>query len=652
MSKSVLWVAASMALLVACSSGEKVSTPGGSGAGGQSGSNSPTGGAPLASGAASTGTNTVGVSGATSSSGATGATQAGGAPGVGGSGGFGGVASSASGGQIIGLGATSGAGGSSFGSGGFTSPLETAGMANSGGSSTTPPECQPGEKRCAGAEPILQSCGADGHFQSTSCEFVCRSGGCTGVCKPGERRCSDTQPQRCNDFGEFVADGPACNAQCEKGTCTGSCRNGATQCTTSSSLQTCRDGAWSPSSECEFTCVNGACGGVCDPGSRRCFSGTQSETCSSTGEWGNRTSCNFVCVNNTCGGECRPGDKRCTGTNLETCNNQGQWAVSESCPNACVNKACGGECRPGSKRCGAANASLETCDGNGKWVQSTCPGACANGSCVTCTQGATECVGTTKIRTCGSNNQWGQATECQFACVGNACGGACKPGARECTAPGAARYRACNDQGSWSTTTCSDTQSCKAGSCGSYPRVVFVTSEVYNGNLGGIAGADKKCQDLAKKANLTGTFKAFLGEPGKPLRDRMNAEGGPFVLVDKKTVVAYNFNDLDSDSLNPVKQTEKGLKPPATVMPPLQAAQDRLITSCDEFVSGLVWVNSLGVSSESRDICKGFTFAGNSEVVDDANFGSWLSTEDWTFVCSPTRTGLCATKAPLFCIEQ
>lgn len=46
--------------------------------------------------------------------------------------------------------------------------------------------------------------------------------------------------------------------------------------------------------------------------------------------------------------------------------------------------------------------------------------------------------------------------------------------------------------------------------CPTFPRTVFVTSTTYDGNLGGLAGADAKCQTQAAAGGLSGTFKAWL----------------------------------------------------------------------------------------------------------------------------------------------
>ena len=52
---------------------------------------------------------------------------------------------------------------------------------------------------------------------------------------------------------------------------------------------------------------------------------------------------------------------------------------------------------------------------------------------------------------------------------------------------------------------------------------VFVTSQTFTGNLGGIAGADQKCQDLADAAGLPGIYKAWLADS-----DPASAPAQPF----------------------------------------------------------------------------------------------------------------------------
>lgn len=64
---------------------------------------------------------------------------------------------------------------------------------------------------------------------------------------------------------------------------------------------------------------------------------------------------------------------------------------------------------------------------------------------------------------------------------------------------------------------CSDGKSCLSGTCDyaeePYPQgamFVFATAASYSGNLGGLSGADQKCQAAADSAGLDGTYKAWL----------------------------------------------------------------------------------------------------------------------------------------------
>ena len=50
---------------------------------------------------------------------------------------------------------------------------------------------------------------------------------------------------------------------------------------------------------------------------------------------------------------------------------------------------------------------------------------------------------------------------------------------------------------------------------------MFVTSTTYNGNLGGIAGADAKCQARADAASLGGTWKAIISDSTTNAKNRM-----------------------------------------------------------------------------------------------------------------------------------
>lgn len=87
---------------------------------------------------------------------------------------------------------------------------------------------------------------------------------------------------------------------------------------------------------------------------------------------------------------------------------------------------------------------------------------------------------------------------------------------------------------------------------------VFVTSGTWNGNLGGLAGADSKCQTAASSAGLSGTFKAWLSTGSEPAATRLSQSAAPYALVNG-TVIALNWADLTDGSLqNPINRNEFG----------------------------------------------------------------------------------------------
>ena len=80
-----------------------------------------------------------------------------------------------------------------------------------------------------------------------------------------------------------------------------------------------------------------------------------------------------------------------------------------------------------------------------------------------------------------------------------------------------------------------------ASMCKHNSRFVFLSSASYTGNLGGIAGADKACNEFAAASpELTGTYRAWLLVDGQTLADRFPEFAEP---------AAWNFTNLGADLL-------------------------------------------------------------------------------------------------------
>jgi hypothetical protein len=85
-----------------------------------------------------------------------------------------------------------------------------------------------------------------------------------------------------------------------------------------------------------------------------------------------------------------------------------------------------------------------------------------------------------------------------------------------------------------------------------------VTSTQYGGVLGGLAGADDICQDLATQAGLPGTYKAWLSDSTASPSTRFVRSRGPYRLLDGTTIAA-NWTALTDGSLAaPIDVTQSG----------------------------------------------------------------------------------------------
>ncbi|MEM8962282.1 MAG: hypothetical protein AAGD38_12435 [Acidobacteriota bacterium] len=81
-------------------------------------------------------------------------------------------------------------------------------------------------------------------------------------------------------------------------------------------------------------------------------------------------------------------------------------------------------------------------------------------------------------------------------------------------------------------------------------RTVFVTSATYDGNFGGLEGADAACQTLADAAELGGTYQAWLSDSAESPSTRFD-QLGSFAMIDG-TVIANDWADLTDGGLQNV----------------------------------------------------------------------------------------------------
>ena len=164
---------------------------------------------------------------------------------------------------------------------------------------------------------------------------------------------------------------------------------------------------------------------------------------------------------------------------------------------------------------------------------------------------------------------------------------------------------------------------------------MFVTSQTYSGDLGGVSGADAKCQEHACSAGLIGNFKAWISDASSNPANDFNRQGGccldqeEFLLTGSPaTRIAINFPALIAGNpLNPINKDENGVA----------------------ITSGIlnVWTNTNGDGTRrSSTDCQGWTSSSSAFAGTTGNASRNDTT--WTFFSNKS----CAGSARLYCFQQ
>ena len=156
---------------------------------------------------------------------------------------------------------------------------------------------------------------------------------------------------------------------------------------------------------------------------------------------------------------------------------------------------------------------------------------------------------------------------------------------------------------------------------------VFVTKAAFQGNFGGLAGADARCQSAARSAGLPGIFRAWLSTHNQPAGARLVHKNVPYVMPGG-IKVAENYRDLTDGLLaHPIDRTEYG----EAVLSPFLA---RTATTPD--------------GQALTPTCSDWTSRRRYDG------GAWGATDATTSAWSRTGVfpGRCDYLAHLYCLEQ
>jgi len=307
------------------------------------------------------------------------------------------------------------------------------------------------------------------------------------------------------------------------------------------------------------------------------------------------------------------------------------------CATSCVNpeidsKNCGG-CGLGcalpraQSSCASSACRVDLCEPG--WAD--CDGKASTG-CEVDTSDPTQGCGCASP--CSSNN-------ISPTCAAGMCTGACNPGWGDCDLD--RRGNGCETSLSVDPMNCGAcAHRCSSGRCdaGVCAKRIFVSSALYTGALGGLAGADQKCQALADAVPLGGTWRAWLSTGDESVLVRFGAPGpGAYFRIDGSLITESIADLLSSGGPKvAIDVTEKG-----------QPAPVADASGCFNASKMQVWTNttSSGLPSGTND-CAGWMSTGASTLVWIGDAKPVLLQYNWTSACF----GSCDKTAALYCFEQ
>lgn len=180
---------------------------------------------------------------------------------------------------------------------------------------------------------------------------------------------------------------------------------------------------------------------------------------------------------------------------------------------------------------------------------------------------------------------------------------------------------------------CDGEEGCTA-ECTKAFRRVFVTSEVFTGDLGGIAGADQKCQTAAENAGLPGEYMAWISSSEGAPAERFVQSVVPYRQLDGVQIAASWSELIDGDLESGIYLTElKNFPQKGTAK---SCMLDIAFAWSNTQESGVLWQTNYACGDWLEEAGSGYT--GRVGLIDGG----------WTVDCIAD----CLDEAALYCVEQ
>ena len=210
---------------------------------------------------------------------------------------------------------------------------------------------------------------------------------------------------------------------------------------------------------------------------------------------------------------------------------------------------------------------------------------------------------------------------CSDDCMGPVCGDGVVHIPEDCDDMNANNGDGCENDCSWTS------------------KIIFVTSKLYTGKMGGLLGADKACMELAQNAKngpLPGIYMAWLSTTNASPLTRMTHSPFRYVRSDpERTLIVHSWDELiDGTPFEPINFNENG-EMQAPILDNRQCGGARVHTNT--LASGEMF--------DTGTDCLGWTSTLGSSLMGSLAEGH----SGWTEACEGMT---CMLLAPIYCVQQ
>lgn len=174
---------------------------------------------------------------------------------------------------------------------------------------------------------------------------------------------------------------------------------------------------------------------------------------------------------------------------------------------------------------------------------------------------------------------------------------------------------------------------------------VFISSLTFFADIGGTAGADSMCQNMAAAAGLVGVYRAWLSTAADPVVNRFTHSSVPYALVNG-TVIANSWTDLVDGSplVHGIDLDEQGRPLPSTGITLCHGTP-----TCAQTFTGTA---PSGAYQGTDNQCLNWTsrvFQNGSLLNTFIGGDSKMNGSEWTVTASGFR---CDYQARIYCFQQ